>query len=225
MAQTLADEAPPVEPPALELEPELEPELETDSDLAPDAPLELPFDPVESLVDQLLEIHQADHFASCEETEGIVLNEICAAGTECDPDVRIRDYVELYNPGKRSVELSCFVLTARDYVAFSPSGLLEPGGFRGFGEVEMGFRIAKRLDSVALYRLTIGLDGEPLLAESESVEIDEDRVHLYRSPDGGSWQVFALAEAEEGWPGSFGSSNHVPSETPRGEARIEKNGR
>lgn len=93
-------------------------------------------------------------------TAKIVLNEICAAGTECDPDVRIRDFIE---------------------------------------------------------QLRIDSEGEPLLTESERMDLDEDRVHLYRSPDGGSWQVFALGEAEEGWPGSFGRANGVPPETP-GEA-------
>jgi hypothetical protein len=237
IAEPIFEDEPPIEPATPELEEGLEPESEQDLELrsefeaAPTESVERPFDPAESLIDQLLEIHEPEHFANCATLGEILLNEICAAGTECDPDVRIRDFVELYNPGRQSVDLSCFVLTARDYVAFSPSGVLEPGGFRAFGEIEMGFRIAKTRDSVALYRLAIDSDGEPLLTESERVGLDEERVHLYRSPDGGSWQVFALAEAETGWPGSFGEPNGVPPETlnegsapeidPSAESRLE----
>jgi hypothetical protein len=176
-------------------------------------------DPFDGLLEQLLEVHSPDRFADCATTGDVLLNEICAVGLECDPDVRVRDFIELYNAGREPVDLACFALTARDDVVFAPRGVLEPGGFRAFGERETGFRIAKSYDVITLYRLGVDDEGNPTLTESERVALGATRAHAYRFPDGGRWRGYAIEEAEEGWQASFGTSNQ-PSET-EGEASGE----
>jgi hypothetical protein len=183
-------------------------QVEMSSELSP----EEDFDPFDSLLEQVLEVHSPERFAECGKTGDVLLNEICAVGLECDPDVRVRDFIELYNAGREPVDLACFALTARDDVVFAPRGILEPGGFRAFGERETGFRIAKSYDVITLYRLGVDDEDNPILTESERVAVGATRAHAYRLPDGGRWRGYAIDEAEEGWQASFGTSNQ-PSET------------
>ena len=63
-----------------------------------------------SLLKEIREQYDDAHFDRCTAAPKIVLNEVCSVGTECDPDVRVADFVEVYNPGARSVELNCYVL-------------------------------------------------------------------------------------------------------------------
>lgn len=170
-------------------------------------------DPRALLLDRLLEEVDSESFAACTARGNVRLNEVCAVGTECDRDVRISDYVELYNPGPEETDLGCFALSARDFEPAVLRGLLAPGGLEAFGESELGFRIAKDGDFVALHRLTIDDVGEPGLVEIERVEVDEAAAHRYRWPDGGGWRSYSAAEAESGWPGTFGESNHSMVET------------
>lgn len=186
----------------------------------PPEPIEEAAGPVGNLLEQLIELHPPDQFERCETSGAILLNEICAVGIECDPDVRIRDFVELYNPGGSPVDLACVAVSARDHVVFAPSGMLEPGAFRAFGELEMGYRIAKQRDFISLYRLGVDLDGNPKLTLSETVAIDETRAHAYRLPDGGVWFGYPLDEAEQSWPGSFGASNQPTEDEPAGVGEI-----
>ncbi len=148
----------------------------------------------------------------CADTPSPVLNEICAVGTECDEDVRVADFVEVYNPNPGPVDLGCFVLASREGRPFVPDGTLEPGGVRAWGEGELRFRLAKRGDSVQLLRVVRGVDDPVELLPLESVVIDGDRAHLYRMPDGGSWLGTDAVAAEHDRPGSFGEPNATPSE-------------
>ncbi len=213
-----AGEAPAPELPDDSFEGAFEPaeaEIEPEGDLD----LAIPSGPPGTLLEQLLALHDPAHFRGCGEGGHIVLNEVCAVGIECDRDVRRRDFVEVYNPGRGDVELACYALSARDEVVFSPSGRLEGGGIRAFGELEMGFRLAKRDDFVVLYRLGVDLDGGPTIAEAERVSIDEMGAHAYRIPDGGFWQTYTVEEAEQGWPGTFGESNEGADRATSGSMR------
>ncbi len=143
----------------------------------------------------------------CAESPEPVLNEVCAVGTECDEDVRVGDFVEVYNPAASPVDLGCFVLVGREDVPFVPQGSLEPGGVRAWGEGELRFRIRKGGDAVRLLRVKRGIDDAPELLPLESVVIDGERAHLYRSPDGGAWLQQGTVDAEYDRPGTFGESN------------------
>jgi hypothetical protein len=177
------------------------------------SPSESDLDPHALLLDRVLEEVDSESFAACTARGEVRLNEVCAVGTECDQDVRISDYVELYNPGPEETDLGCFALSARDFEPTVLRGLLAPGGLQAFGESELGFRIAKDGDFVALHRLTLDDVGRPSLTEIERVELDEGAAHRYRWPDGGGWRSYTAAEAESGWPGTFGKTNHSMVDT------------
>ncbi len=141
-----------------------------------------------------------------------VLNEICAVGTECDEDVRVADFVEVYNPNAGAVDLGCFVLAGREGIPFVPQGMLEPGDVRAWGEGELRFRIRKGSDTVQLLRVVRGEEAPIALEPLESVVVDDDRAHLYRLPDGGSWLQKGVIDAEHERPGSFGERNATAPE-------------
>ena len=135
-----------------------------------------------------------------------MLNEVCSVGTECDEDVRVSDFVELYNPSGGPVDLSCFVLINRERVVFIPRGELASGKVRAWGEAELGFRITKADDEIELLKL--GTDGTaPSYHTLETLPIREDQSHSFRVPDGGTWRYLELDEAEAEWPGSFNEPN------------------
>lgn len=157
--------------------------------------------------------------AACAESAAPVLNEVCSVGSECDEDVRVADFVELYNPEAGDVDLGCFVVAGLDDIPFVGRGEIPPGEVRGFPEAVLGFRIKKSEDEISLYRVTTTPEGELDLLLLESVAVDDGRAHSFRSPDGGAWQHLDDDEAEEGWPGTFGDPNSGTSGDPgSGEA-------
>ena len=173
----------------------------------------------QGLVGALPEGYDERRLAACGQSAAPLLNEVCSVGTDCDEDVRVGDYVELYNPGAGDVDLGCFAIASREGVVFVGRGEIPPGEVRGFGEQVLGFRIAKRGDQVALFRVTTGPEGEPGLTQIDSVEVNGERAHSFRSPDGGSWQHIEESDAERGWPGSFAELNQVePSVDPELES-------
>ena len=153
-----------------------------------------------------------DPGGSCHAGANPLLNEVCAVGTECDEDVRVADFVELYNPSATPIDLGCFLLIGEEAIPFLPDGWLAPHARAAWGEGELGFRIRKADDRIRLYRLLPRDGQEPELRELEVVPVDASRALSYRSPDGGAWVHLGIDDAEYGWPGSFGEPNPAPGE-------------
>ena len=168
---------------------------------------------VEDLIEALPE-YDEHRLADCAESATPVLNEVCSVGSECDEDVRVADFVELYNPQAGDVDLGCFVVAGLDDIPFIGRGRIPPGEVRGFSEAVLGFRIKKSEDEISLYRITTGPEGGLDLVLLDEIAVDDDRAHSFRSPDGGAWQHLDDDEAEEGWPGSFGELNSSEAEEP-----------
>ena len=110
------------------------------------------------------------------------LNEVCGVGTECARDVRVSDFAELVNAGTRSADLECYVLAKPSSEPFVPSGRLEPGAVRGWGERDLGFRLAKSGDRILLLRMGLR-DGVPALEAIDEVEVSPRHALSYRSPE------------------------------------------
>jgi len=165
-----------------------------------------PPEQVDEILSELTDSFDDEHFADCEGVPSLVLNEVCAVGTECDVDVRIADYVELYNPSGRVADLSCFALLSDEGILFSPSGDLEGGEVEAWGEQTLGFRISKAEDQVALIKLGTEQRG-PSYRVLESLVIRASRAHAIRLPDGGAWTYTERDDAEDSHRGTFGRSN------------------
>jgi len=161
----------------------------------------------EVLLERLEKKFDGRDLDACSESPSPVLNEVCAVGVECDRDVRVADFIELYNPDKKDVDLDCFVLANREGIPFIPRGELPPGEVKGYSEHDLGWRITKAYDEVILYRAARDIYGEPTLQTVETLSVDRVRAHSYRSPDGGSWKTLSIDRAERDWPGSFDRSN------------------
>jgi len=154
----------------------------------------------------LTEDHDTEHFDTCGAAPKLRLNEVCSVGTECDADVRVADFVEVYNPTGQEAPLSCYVVANDEDLPFVPRGKLAPGALDAWGEDQLGFRIAKKRDQVTLYRMR-AVDGKPGLDALDTVEISEARALAYRSPDGGAWVTAPAPEAEWKRPASFNRPN------------------
>jgi hypothetical protein len=168
---------------------------------------------VEALIGALPEYDER-RLTECASSATPVLNEICAVGSDCDEDVRVADFVELYNPEAGDVDLGCFVVSGLDDRPFVGRGQIPPGEVRGFGEVLLGFRIKKADDEISLHRISAGPDGELDLTLLESLPVDSEHAHSYRLPDGGAWQHLDEEQAEIDWPGTFGESNTSDRDEP-----------
>lgn len=160
----------------------------------------------EALMAVLRGEHEVEHFDGCGTAPKLLLNEVCSVGTECDEDVRIADFIEVYNPTGQQASLSCYVVAGDEDLPFVPRGELGARGLVAWGEEELGFRVAKKRDQVRLYRM-LAVDGVPRLEVLDEVEIGEGRGLAYRSPDGGSWVTFSALDAESDRPASYGQSN------------------
>jgi hypothetical protein len=158
------------------------------------------------LLEVIREQYDDAHFGRCGAAPKIVLNEICSVGTECDPDVRVADFVEVYNPGAQALELNCYVLANDMEQPFVPDGRLAPHAVAAWSEAELSFRLAKNRDRIRLYRMHAE-DGQPRLALIDLVELADFRAVYTRVPDGGAWQTLSVREAELGAPTSFGKPN------------------
>ena len=167
-------------------------------------------------LDALLDDYDERRLADCSESPSPLLNEVCSVGVECDEDVRVGDFVELYNPSARAVDLECFVVTglpdAKKGETHTWRGEVPPHELRVIGEGELGFRIRKARDEIALLRISSGPDGEPELRELASVQVDAGHALSFRSPDGGSWRSVPADEVEGGGEplASFGRPNPGP---------------
>ena len=159
-----------------------------------------------SLLKEIREQYDDAHFDRCTAAPKIVLNEVCSVGTECDPDVRVADFVEVYNPGARSVELNCYVLANDMAQPFVLEGRLASHAVAAWSEAELSFRLAKRRDRVRLYRM-LAENGKSRLTLIDLVELADFRAVYYRVPDGGAWQTLTVREAELGVRNSFGKPN------------------
>ena len=164
-------------------------------------------DPIQAHLADVRTRSGVEAFARCNAFRGVVLNEVCAVGTECDRDVRVADFVELYNASGDTVDLACFVLTNIEGEIFAPEGEIEPGGIKGFGEGDLRFRLRKANDEVALLQLGIGRDGAIEARVVDAVPIDATQAHSFRMPDGGTWRTLGVEQSETGFPGTFGRSN------------------
>lgn len=160
----------------------------------------------EALMANLSENYEQAHFDRCRTAADLKLNEVCSVGTECNPDVRIADFVEIYNPTRQKAELSCYVIANDEDIPFVPDGTIEAKGLAAWGEEQLGFRLAKHHDQVRLYRMR-SVDGEAALKVLDEVEISEARALAYRSPDGGGWLAVSVADAERDQPATFKQSN------------------
>jgi hypothetical protein len=167
-------------------------------------------DAAPSIESSLLEVirEQVDdaHFDRCGAAPKIVLNEVCSVGTACDSDVHVADFVEVYNPGAQTLELSCYVLANDMTQPFVPDGRIAPRAVAAWSQAELGFRLAKYGDRVRLYRMHAE-EGQPRLALIDLVELADFRAVYFRVPDGGAWQTLSVREAEPGVPSSFAKPN------------------
>lgn len=145
-----------------------------------------PREHTQALLAALVRSHEVEHFEACGTAPMLRLNEVCSVGTECDADVRVADFIEVYNPTEQAAPLSCYVLASNDDLPFVPREQLAPSALKAWGEGQLGFRIAKKHDQVTLYRMR-AIKGEPRLEVIDQVDIAEARALLYRSPDGGAW--------------------------------------
>jgi hypothetical protein len=159
-----------------------------------------------SLLEVIREQVDDAHFDRCGAAPKIVLNEVCSVGTACSPDERVADFVEVYNPGERALELNCYVLANDMAQPFVPDGRVAPHGVAAWSQAEMSFRLAKNRDRVRLYRMHAE-GGQPRLALIDLVELADFRAVYTRVPDGGAWQTLSVREAELGVPSSFGKPN------------------
>ena len=159
-----------------------------------------------SLLEGIREQVDDAHFERCGAAQKIVLNEVCSVGTACDPDARTADFVEVYNPGTRALELDCYVLANDMTQPFVPDGRIAPRAVAAWSQAELGFRLAKNRDRVRLYRMHAE-DGQPRLALIDLVELADFRAVYTRVPDGGAWQTLSVREAELGVRSSFGKPN------------------
>jgi len=164
-----------------------------------------------ALIERLLEDLAVEDFERCSGGAGIVLNEVCSVGTECDEDVRVSDFIEVYNPSEEPVDLACFAVIARDRVPFVLRGEIGPGEIRAWGEADLGFRISKDGDRVILYRMRVDSEGRPRLVEREFVVISEEHALHFRVPDGGNWETRSARDSELEPLASFAKSN-LPAE-------------
>ena len=160
----------------------------------------------EALLAVLVENHALEHFDACGAAPRLRLNEVCSVGTECDEDVRIADFVEVYNPSRQEAPLACYVIANDEDLPFVPRGQLEPGALDAWGEEQLGFRVAKKRDQVRLYRMR-AIDGKPGLEVLDDVESAGARALAYRAPDGGAWGAVPAIEAESERPASFKRAN------------------
>jgi hypothetical protein len=158
------------------------------------------------LLEVIREQYDDAHFGDCGDAPRIVLNEVCSVGTECDPDVSVADFIEVYNPSARALKLNCYVLANDMAQPFVPNGNLAPRGVAAWSESELGFQLAKNRDQVRLYRMHAE-DGQPRLALIDLVELADFRAVYTRVPDGEAWQTLSVREAELGAPTSFGKPN------------------
>ncbi|MBT40785.1 MAG: hypothetical protein CL938_19820 [Deltaproteobacteria bacterium] len=162
--------------------------------------------PIRALMDVLAEDRDAKHFDTCGAAPKLQLNEVCSVGTECDSDVRIADFVEVYNPTGQAAPLACYVIANDEDLPFVPRGQLEPGSLDAWGESQLQFRIAKKRDQVTLYRMH-AIDGKPGLEVLDQVEVAATQALAYRSPDGGGWVLVPALDAEWEGPASFKRPN------------------
>ncbi len=160
-----------------------------------------------SVLASLASRYDVRHFESCNQAPGIVLNEVCAVGTECDTDVRVSDFVEVYNGSGTHADLACYVLLNDMGIPFSPDGDLAPGEVKAWGERDLEFRIKKSDDAVILYRLGTGIEDLPKLEQLDALTIRLNQAHSLRLPDGGEWRHRGVAVAEQELRTSFGVSN------------------
>jgi hypothetical protein len=159
-----------------------------------------------SLLEAILEQVDDGHFDRCGAAPKIVLNEVCSVGTACGPDARVADFVEVYNPGARVLELNCYVLANDMAQPFVPIGRIAPHAVAAWSQAELRFRLAKNRDRLRLYRMHVE-DGQPRLELIDLVELADFRAVYTRVPDGGAWQTLSVREAEPGVPSSFGQPN------------------
>jgi len=183
-------------------DPEAEPEAAAVADVAPRSRA--------YALAQVRETYEIEHFQRCDTSSGLLLNEICSVGSECNRDVRIADYIEVYNAGASELDLECYVLTTSEHEPFVPRGKLAARQIQAWGEKQLGFRIAKKLDEVFLYRMGTNGEGAPDLVFLESLHTRANQAHSYRVPDGGYWKHLTADEAEDGWPGTYGEPNTAP---------------
>lgn len=154
-----------------------------------------------------LKLLAMENFKRCDTAPALVLNEVCAVGTECDEDVRIGDFIEVYNPSSGPADLACFALINREGGLFLPRGDLRAREVKGWGEKALGFRIRKKDDEVLLLRLKTTAEGDRGLQRIDSLTIRDNQAHSVRLPDGGSWRHAGVEDAEAELRGSFGEPN------------------
>lgn len=137
---------------------------------------------------------------ACEEEPRLVLNEICAEGNECDGEA---DFVEVYNPSKSPINLSCYTLA--DLEHRKPlSGELAAGEIRGWTEGELGFGLAWEEDKVFLRHTPPGGSKRGV----DSRPIDRSQTYQQRVPDGEGWEHLDHEAVEsQGHVGSLHSKN------------------
>jgi hypothetical protein len=134
----------------------------------------------------------------CANAPPLILNEICAEGSDCDGQ---KDFVEIYNPSASSVDLSCYLIADAEHRK-PLQGELPAQEVRAWTDDDLGFGLARQEDRVSIIRNRPG--GFELVDDSRS--IDNDRSYQQRLPDGGEeWQEMDHDEVEA--DGNVGSRN------------------
>ncbi|MHC1769199.1 MAG: lamin tail domain-containing protein [Verrucomicrobiia bacterium] len=130
--------------------------------------------------------------------DGVVINEFLA-----HTELPQLDFIELYNRGSQTVDLSgCRLSDRADAERFTiPEGtLLPPGGWVVFSQANLGFGLSREGDSIFLVRP----DGARVI---DAVRFDAQRLGVSsgRSPDGAPWN----RELAEATPGASNSAAYL----------------
>ncbi len=128
---------------------------------------------------------------------GVVINEVLA-----HTDLPQIDFVELYNPGTQTVNLSGCVLcdqnVSNEYT-IAGGTTLPPGGFLAYTQADLGFSFSKHGDTIRLSNP----DGTRVI-DALAFGAQQNGVSLGRYPDGtADFRVLSLVTS--------GSANSVPS--------------
>jgi hypothetical protein len=153
------------------------------------------------------------HVDPCAAAPKLLLNEICAEGSECEGG---KDFVEIYNPTGAAVDLGCYALmdqrSSRKGERIWANPFFLPGGetiaagqVRAWDENELGFRISRADDRVALTKLQLKPGEKIALPQLDIVTINGEGTYLYRLPDGDNWKAVNHEGAKA--VGSFGKLN------------------
>ncbi len=136
--------------------------------------------------------------------DSLVLNEIGHSSME---KVNGHDWIELYNPTEKDINLKGWSITNGEETYTLPKIIVPAGGFKVIfcsgteeGGVYATFKIAKG-DNVALY------NSKGKLVDQKEILLKSSTSHLGRYPDGGEWVELSRFELTPNTPNTYASKH------------------